>query len=167
MNRRTYRRSGTSHSQLICGRRPFAHAVISGSPKYPDIEGNVEFFSTPMGIVVCSEIYNLPHGDKNKPGSTQVYGFHIHNAGKCTGTDFADAGPHFDKTNSPHPMHSGDMPPLFGNNGYAWSSFLTDRITPEDVIGRSVIIHESPDDMSTQPSGNSGARIACGVIQPY
>ena len=64
----------------------------------------------------------------------------------------------------PHPYHAGDMPPLFGANGYAFSAFLSDRFTVEEVIGKTVIFHEAPDDFVTQPSGNAGAKMACGVI---
>jgi len=54
--------------------------------------------------------------------------------------------------------------PLFSNSGYAWSSFLTNRFTVDQIIGRTVIIHSDPDDFTTQPSGNSGKKIACGEI---
>lgn len=66
----------------------------------------------------------------------------------------------------PHGNHIGDFPVLFSNNGYARMSFFTDKFKPEDIIGRSVIIHQNPDDYRTQPAGNSGKRIACGVIRP-
>ena len=75
------------------------------------------------------------------------------------------AGKHFDKDNCPHPFHSGDLPPLFGNNGKAVSIFLTNRFSVDEIIGRIMIIHGSPDDFTTQPSGNSGMKIACGVIR--
>jgi len=58
------------------------------------------------------------------------------------------------------------MPPLFGNNGRAVSIFLTNRFSIEEVIGKAVIIHGSPDDFTTQPSGNAGEKIACGIIRP-
>jgi Cu-Zn family superoxide dismutase len=57
------------------------------------------------------------------------------------------------------------MPPLFGNNGSAWMMYSTDRFTIPEIIGKTVIIHSGIDDFSTQPSGNSGAKIACGAIQ--
>ena len=66
----------------------------------------------------------------------------------------------------PHGNHSGDFPVLFSNNGYARMSFFTDKFKPEDIINRSVIIHQNPDDYRSQPAGNSGKRIACGVIYP-
>ena len=165
-----YYRGSTSnkgvYSKLLSGRSPFAKAELSGSMKYPKIKGMVEFFSTPMGVVVCTDVSGLPY-DKDTPGSSQIYGMHIHNTGKCTGSTeepFSDAGAHFDKSGSEHPYHSGDLPPLFGNDGYAWGAVLTNRFAPEDIMGRSVIIHRDADDMKTQPAGASGERIACGII---
>lgn len=97
------------------------------------------------------------------------FGFHIHEGGTCgvtTGDQpFQSAGGHFNPTNSYHPQHAGDLPVLFSNGGSAWMAVYTDRFRPADVVGRTVIIHQNPDDFRTQPSGNSGARIACGVIE--
>ena len=71
---------------------------------------------------------------------------------------------HYNPLGCPHPYHAGDMPPIFGAAGYAFSAFVTDRFTVRDVVGRSVILHGSPDDFTTQPSGNAGEKIACGEI---
>ena len=57
------------------------------------------------------------------------------------------------------------MPPLFGNDGFAMMMFYTDRFYPETVIGRTVVIHDMPDDFKTQPAGDSGMKIACGEIK--
>ena len=57
------------------------------------------------------------------------------------------------------------MPPLFSNRGYALQAFLTDRFTVGEILGRTVIIHDGTDDFTSQPAGNAGARIACGVIR--
>lgn len=157
---------GGAYSRLLLGRHPFARAELSGSLAYADIRGTVEFFSTPLGVVVCTEVSGLPY-DKDACTASQIYGMHIHNTGKCTGGEgapFSDAGEHFDTSGLPHPYHSGDLPTLFGNNGYAWGAVLTNRFTPEDIIGRAVIIHRDADDMKTQPSGASGERVACGAI---
>ena len=56
------------------------------------------------------------------------------------------------------------MPPLFGNQGHAFSAILTDRFSLSDVIGKTVIIHGNPDDFTTQPAGNAGEKLACGDI---
>ncbi|MCX7614928.1 MAG: superoxide dismutase family protein, partial [Clostridiales bacterium] len=63
-----------------------------------------------------------------------------------------------------HPGHAGDLPPLFGNYGHAFMAVFTGRVSVSEIIGRTVIIHASPDDFTTQPSGNSGKKIACGQI---
>ena len=78
---------------------------------------------------------------------------------------FADAMSHYDSDDCGHPYHAGDLPPLFGNGETALSVFLTNRFSVDEVIGRAVIIHDRPDDFTTQPSGNSGTKIACGVIR--
>ncbi len=59
----------------------------------------------------------------------------------------------------------GDLPPLFENNGYAYMSVLINKFKIKDIIGRVVIIHDMPDDFNSQPSGNSGKKIACGKIE--
>lgn len=164
-----YRSSASNksvYSKLLSGRSPFAKAQLSGSAKYPKINGVVEFFATPMGVVVCTDVSGLPY-DQDTPRTLQIYGMHIHNTGKCMGTSdepFSDAGSHFDMTGGEHPYHSGDLPSLFGNDGYAWGAVLTNRFSPEDIMGRAVIIHRDADDMITQPAGASGERIACGII---
>ena len=154
------------YARLIERSRPAAKAVLKGSPEYPEINGLVSFYNTNQGVLVVAEVYGLPHcqGECN----WEVYGFHIHEGRSCTGNEekpFADAGEHYNPHGCPHPKHSGDLPPLFGNNGYAWSALLTARFTIDEVKGRTVIVHRDPDDFTTQPSGASGEMIACGVIK--
>lgn len=148
--------------------RPNAIARISGSPDYPELDGMVKFYETDVGIVVISLVSGLPVSDNNC--RQPIFAFHIHEGGACTGTEsdyFADALTHYNPNSCPHPYHAGDMPPLFSANGLAFSAFLTDRFTVDEIIGKTVIIHDSPDDFTTQPSGNSGTKIACGVIEEY
>jgi Cu-Zn family superoxide dismutase len=93
---------------------------------------------------------------------------HIHEGGSCTGNaadPFADAGSHYNPEGCEHPAHAGDLPPLFSNRGTAWGAVLTDRFSVGEISGKTVIIHLNPDDFTTQPAGNSGAKIACGVIR--
>ena len=140
-----------------------AYANIKGSVKYPDIKGKVKFVEQSNGILVKAEIFNLPITEH----TNEIYGFHIHEGNECTGNEqdeFKNAGSHFTKVDLPHPYHSGDMPPLFGNNGYAYMSFFTNKFTLNDIIGKVVIVHSHPDDFHTNPSGNSGEKIACGKI---
>ena len=65
----------------------------------------------------------------------------------------------------PHPYHTGDLPPLFSEDGQAWMAVYISKFTPEQIVGRTIIIHGNVDDFTTQPSGNSGPMIACGVIR--
>ena len=63
-----------------------------------------------------------------------------------------------------HPLHKGDLPPLAGFDGQAVTAFFVGGVTAAELIGRTVVIHLMPDDMKSQPSGNSGEKIACGEI---
>lgn len=146
-------------------RRADAAALIRGSEKYSDIRGRVLFYQLQYGVLVRAEVINLPKntGTCDSP----IFAFHIHGGNRCEGTPedpFADAGTHYNPKNCPHPYHAGDLPPLFGADGRACSVFLTDRFTVREIIGKTVIIHASLDDFTTQPSGNAGEKIACGVI---
>lgn len=146
--------------------RPQAMAKIVGSADYPSLAGTVRFYQTQAGVVVWAEVNGLPHSDA--PCQGRIFGFHIHSGGSCTGKmddPFADTMSHWNPGGCKHPYHAGDLPPLFENDGFALSVFLTNRFSVSQVIGRTVIIHDHPDDFTTQPSGNSGTKIACGVIQ--
>lgn len=86
----------------------------------------------------------------------------------CTGNledEFANAKLHYNPNNCPHPFHIGDLPPLIENNGYAYISVLTNKFKISNIIGKVIIIHDMPDDFTSQPSGNSGTKIACGKIE--
>lgn len=143
---------------------PHALAWVTGNNDAPSLSGTVKFYDTPYGgVLIEAEIFGLPN--VNQPDSSDFYAMHIHEFGDCS-ENFTKTGSHFNPTNKPHPMHAGDLLPVLGNQGYAWSSFYTKRFTVDDVIDRSLIIHKNPDDFTTQPSGNSGEKIACGVIRP-
>ena len=66
-----------------------------------------------------------------------------------------------------HPRHAGDLPPVLSNDGTAWMEIYTGRFYPMDVVGRTIVLHEMPDDFKTQPSGDSGMKIACGEIKAW
>jgi len=107
-----------------------------------------------------------------KPNSE--HGFHIHEFGDCSASDATTAGDHFAGRNSKHGApntdvhHSGDLGNIKADaqgrvdkeETYSFIKFSG----PDSVIGRSIIIHEKPDDLASQPSGNAGKRFACGVI---
>lgn len=155
-----------THLPSILRSRPQAVASIAGSENYSSILGSVQFYQSNDGVVVLAKISGLPKSEN--PCQSQIFGFHIHGGTDCGGNmddSFADAMSHFNPGGCGHPHHTGDLPPLFGNNGLALCAFLTDRFSVNEVIGRTVIIHDHPDDFTTQPSGNSGTKIACGVIK--
>ena len=146
--------------------RPQAEASITGSKDYPGISGSVRLYQTSAGVIVLARAGGLPQSDI--PCRERVFGFHIHEGADCGGNmddPLADAMSHYNPGGCGHPDHAGDLPPLFGNGGLALSLFLTNRFSVGEVIGRTVIIHDHPDDFTTQPSGNSGTKIACGVIR--
>ena len=147
--------------------KPMAKARIRGDKDHKDLNGTVFFYELPAGVLVRAEIYGLPTGDH--PCSGRIFGFHIHDGSSCTGNAedaFADAGTHYNPHQCPHPEHAGDLPPLLGSSsGYAFTNFFTDRFAVADIIGRTIIIHSGPDDFTSQPAGNAGRKIACGVIQ--
>lgn len=144
---------------------PTAFALVSGSASYPAIAGRVNFFQMSDGVLVTAEVSGLPI--KAPSCDPSFFGFHIHAGPRCTGSaedPFADTAGHYNPGSCPHPAHAGDLPPLLGNRGYAYMSVFTNRFTVNEIINRTVIIHDSPDDFTTQPSGNSGKKIACGQI---
>lgn len=144
---------------------PRAYAIVRGSDQYPNLSGEVRFYQTVYGTFVSAEFFGLPTAAS--PCQDPVFGFHIHSGSQCTGTTsdpFANAMTHYNPYNCPHPHHAGDLPPIFGNNGYGFSSFLTNRFSVTELIGRTVILHSMPDDFTSQPAGNAGTKIACGTI---
>ncbi|MCI8273309.1 MAG: superoxide dismutase family protein [Clostridia bacterium] len=143
-----------------------AKAHIKGGKKFPKINGLVTFKETKHGILITAKINGLPQSNNKCTG--RFFGLHIHDGNSCTGNsndEFANAKSHLSLTDCPHPFHSGDLPPLIENNGHAYMSVLINKFKIKDIIGKVIIIHDSPDDFTTQPSGNSGTKIACGQIK--
>ena len=149
-------------------RSPSAGAELVGSPAYPGISGRVYFYQTEHGVLVSAQVYGLPAAVS--ACKKRVFAFHIHSGATCTGNQedaFADAGTHYNPGGCEHPDHAGDLPPLWGNDGYAFQVVLTDRFSVSEIIGKTVIIHAGVDDFTTQPAGNAGEKIACGIIARY
>ncbi len=141
-------------------RPPAARALLRGSAAYPQLRGEVLFYPFLNGSLLLIRITGLP-GDG-------FFGFHIHENGDCcTGGDtpFHCAGGHWSDASAVHPAHTGDLPVLLADRGLAYAMVYTGRFTPEASVGRSVIIHDRPDDYRSQPAGDSGNRIACGIIE--
>ena len=146
---------------------PDGVAVLTGSEGYPEIRGMVRFYQTVYGVILLAEVTGLPVGTGRC--DDPVLGLHIHGGAHCRGTagePFAEAGMHYNPGGCLHPFHAGDLPPLFSAGGRGFLATLTNRFTVEEVLGKTVILHGSPDDFTTQPAGNAGRRIACGEIRP-
>lgn len=133
--------------------------------------GTVRFVQAGDRVRAMGEIRGLA------PGSE--HGFHVHEKGDCSSPDATSAGGHFNPDARPHgragagPHHAGDLPSLRADpTGVARFSWESDAIhlggaTGKDIVGRALIVHRDPDDYTTQPTGNSGPRLACGVVVPF
>lgn len=157
-----------NHSQYPV--MPDAQAVIHGNHLYPDLYGIAFFCQMSCGVFINAQFHGLPAVSGASAGVSRFLGFHIHEYGDCSqnaGWEFDHTGDHYNPDNFSHPNHRGDLPPILNCGGYAWQSFLTDAFSVTEVLGRSIIVHAMPDDMTTQPSGNSGSKIGCGIIQAY
>ena len=75
-------------------------------------------------------------------------------------------GSHYNPTNAVHPYHIGDLPPILNSNGYSYMAVYDSFLEIDEILGKSIILHSQRDDFTTQPAGDSGEKIACGVIHP-
>lgn len=132
-----------------------------------EVRGTVTFTTVEGGVRVTARVTGLTEGD---------HGFHIHEYGDCSAPDGTSAGGHFNPDGSPHgaPMnppsarHVGDLGNIHaGADGVATYDRVDTELAfdgPHSILGRGVIVHEGADDLTSQPTGNAGARVACGVI---
>ena len=132
------------------------------------VSGKLMLMPMRDGVHVTGDIGGLA------PGSS--HGFHVHENGDCSAADASSAGGHFNPTGSAHGKagtsvhHAGDIDNIVADaSGVAHVDTHVSGVTlgggaAGDVVGRAIVVHAAPDDYQTQPSGNSGARIACGVI---
>jgi Cu-Zn family superoxide dismutase len=104
-----------------------------------------------------------------KPGAEHA--FHVHEKGDCSSGDGMSAGGHFNPAGKPHgpqdgEHHAGDMPNIVADSyGNANASFDLRAVTVKSFEGKGLIVHRDPDDYQSQPAGNAGPRVACGVVQ--
>lgn len=132
--------------------------------------GTIDLIEKDDGVLLHVQVVNLPPG---------LHGFHIHEKGRCEGPTFETAGGHFNPSHKKHGFdhpdgpHDGDIENLdVQTDGTANVQFINDRVTLKkgeknslfSDDGTSFVIHAQPDDYKTQPAGNSGERIACGII---
>lgn len=144
---------------LLCEGIPDAYAVIRGV----GVDGQVFFYEYGTGCLLVVEVNGLPNTDCN----VGIHGFHIHEGEKCienNDNSFGGVGGHFDINGCMHPYHSGDLPPLFSKDGMSWMTVYVNKFTVNRIIGRTIIIYEKSDDLTSHPSGNAGKIIACGEI---
>ena len=131
------------------------------------VKGSVKFVELAGKTRVAAKLSGVPSG---------THGFHLHEKGDCGDAAFANAGGHFNPAGAPHagpdhsPRHAGDLGNVeVGADGSATieldSELLTVAAGPNSVLGRAVVLHEKADDLKTQPTGDAGGRIACGVIE--
>ena len=151
-------------SHLACAEDEKAEKVIavlhpaSGS----QVTGTVTFTKLTEGVKVVADVAGLTPGK---------HGFHVHEYGDCSAPDAASAGSHFNPTKDPHAghdaaqRHMGDLGNIEADaSGKARLELTDKKIKLDAILGKSVIVHEKADDLKTQPTGDAGGRVACGVI---
>jgi superoxide dismutase, Cu-Zn family len=148
--------AGSTVSRAICILQPLENSGVAGT---------VTFVQTSAGVDIQAHLTGL------KPGE---HGFHIHEFGDCSAGDGSCAGGHFNPTGMPHggpdsgKRHAGDLGNILADSHGKAEYQRLDKVIeldgPHSIIGRSIVVHAGRDDLTSQPSGNSGGRIACGVI---
>jgi superoxide dismutase, Cu-Zn family len=164
--------SGTTSTPPVATPEPAkasAGATASLAPTQGQkASGALMLMTEGSGIHITGTVSGLtPNGE---------FGFHIHEKGDCSAPDASSAGGHFNPTHAQHgnpqgdAHHAGDMLNAKSDaQGMAQVNTTAAGVTlgsgqPDDVVGKAIVMHEKPDDYQSQPAGNSGARIACGVI---
>lgn len=166
----------------------FAAMVFSGcTPHEPDVAGKKESVTKAIAVLHPTE-GNQAHGTVTftREGSAMrvvahiegvtpgKHGFHVHQFGDCSASDGTSAGGHFNPDNTAHgapagiPRHVGDLGNIEADaTGTAHLELVDSLMTfsgPHSIIGRGLIVHAGEDDLTSQPTGAAGARVACGVI---
>jgi Cu-Zn family superoxide dismutase len=130
-----------------------------------NVAGTIGFAAVEGGVRVSGRVTGLSPG---------THGFHVHEKGDCSAADFTSAGGHLNPTGDPHAgptdpkRHAGDMGNIEANkDGVAEINYLDPKLSFEgasSVVGKGVVVHANADDLKTQPTGNAGGRVACGVV---
>lgn len=131
--------------------------------------GTSTLTQTPNGVLLANDLQNLPDGE---------HAIHLHETGRCEG-DFSSAGGHYDPAGAEHGFkveggpHAGDMPNFTATGGGARFDHVNPRVSLtggdaplDDEDGTALVVHAGADDYESQPSGDAGDRIACGVVYP-
>jgi superoxide dismutase, Cu-Zn family len=149
------------------GGAPSATTVALESRSGSRVTGNLQLRETSAGLRITGDVRGL------QPDAE--HGFHVHEKGDCSAPDASSAGGHFDPDGAPHGRmgagahHAGDMPNLQANaRGIATVDQTIAGVTlaagPNGAGGRALVVHRDPDDYRSQPAGNAGPRVACGVV---
>ncbi len=148
--------SDTNITKAVAVMRPASGSNVHGLVTFTKVEG---------GVRVVADIEGLTPGE---------HGFHIHEFGDCSAASAASAGAHFNPHKEPHGgpdsahQHEGDLGNILANDSglghYDRVNKMIELGGPESILGRSVIVHAKADDLKSQPTGNAGARVACGLI---
>jgi len=151
-------------ASFACAQEVTQARALLESKSGSKVTGTVSFSKVGDEVKVVADIQNLTPGK---------HGFHIHEKGDCSAPDAASAGAHFNPTMKHHggpanlDHHTGDLGNITADaSGKAhldWKGNLSLN-GKDSIVGKSVVVHEKEDDLKTDPSGNSGARIACGAI---
>ena len=149
-------KSSTTITKAVAVLQPASSSMVHGVVTFTKVEG---------GVRVVADIEGLTPGE---------HGFHVHEFGDCSAASAASAGGHFNPHNAPHGgpesehHHEGDLGNITADDSgkahYDRVNKMIELGGPESILGRSVIVHEKADDLQSQPTGNAGARVACGLI---
>lgn len=139
---------------------------LHGSADFPELEGLIHAYWLNGALYLQAEFNGLP--------PDRVFGFHVHEGIICGAAEekepFKEAGGHLSLCPAGtwcgrHPYHAGDLPPIISDStGYAAMQVFLGKAQISDYSGKPIVLHSMPDDFNSQPAGNSGKRIACGIF---
>lgn len=150
---------------VSCNSKTQKAEAILESKSGSNVTGKITFTKEGNNMKIVADINGLTPGK---------HGFHIHEKGDCSAPDGSSAGGHFNPKSMPHSghesaeRHEGDLGNIIADESGKAHLEITDIMMTfegeESIVGKSVIVHEKEDDLTTQPTGNAGGRVACGVI---